>query len=114
MALQIHINDLVNSFKVVCVQESWHLSLASLKNDINAQDVDFHHKFASKISKKGRPSGGLVFIVNNQIKCSSSFPSDRIDILKIGTTAIIQVYLPFNDGTELTSETFVNSYKTSI
>jgi hypothetical protein len=36
----------------------------------------------------------------------ASFPSERIGVLKIGKSAIIQVYLPFNDRSELCCENF--------
>jgi hypothetical protein len=101
-------NELCQAFNVVCIQESWHLSFKSITNEIIIPDKQYFHKLAIKTCKKGRPCGGLVFIVDDNIKCSASFPSDRIGVLKVGDTALIQVYLPFNDRSEFCCENFKN------
>lgn len=93
---QIHLNQLIKDYNIVCVQETWHRSLATLTNNLLHVEKQIFHRFATKSSKKGRGSGGLAFFVDSNLICSAFFPDDRIGILKIGVThSIIQVYLPF-------------------
>ena len=87
---------------IVCIQETWHKSLKEINNTILLPDKKIFHSTATKTAKKGRYSGGLIFIVENNLKSSGYFPSDRIGVLSVGKNSIIQVYLPFYDGKDNT------------
>ena len=81
MSHQTHLNELAKRYNILCIQESWHLSYEQIDENLLIGGKKIFHKQATKTSKKGRPSGGLVFIVDSEIKCSAIFPSKRIGIL---------------------------------
>jgi len=88
-----------------------HLSLEQIKHFIIAPNKKIFHKPGLRLSKRGRPAGGLIFIVDDDIMATATFPSNRIGILKINNLAIIQVYLPYhnpsaesNNATEFETE----------
>ena len=83
---------------IVCIQETWHKSLKEINNTIIIPEKIIFHSTATKTAKKGRCSGGLIFIVENNIISSCYFPNERIGVLNVEVNSIFQVYLPFNDG----------------
>jgi len=92
---QIYINELVSKNNIVCIQESWHLSYEDIKNNILVSEKKFFHVCAQKSDNLGRPSGGLIYVVDKKIKCSAYFPSARVGVLFIHNVALINVYLPY-------------------
>ncbi len=97
---QTHLNELAKQYNVLCIQESWHLSYEQIDENLLIAGKKIFHKYATKTSKKGRPSGGLIFIVDSEIKCSAMFPSKRIGVLLINNLAIMNVYMPFGKDEE--------------
>lgn len=105
---QIHINDLIDMYDIVCVQETWHLSLEEIKKSIDREDTSVSHRNALKASKKGRASGGLAFFYGKNLKTSVQFLSDSIGILYINRLAILQVYLPYNNNESIQNTKFID------
>ena len=59
-----------------------------------------YQKAAKKKTKRGRPVGGLAWIIrkNMEGQVSVTFTSERISVIKHGKKAFIGVYMPYNDG----------------
>ena len=77
------------------IQESFHLSYDEITKVIAVPGKKIYHKLATKQSKKGRPSGGLIYVVDEKLVAADNFPSKRIGVLTINNLALVQVYLPF-------------------
>ncbi|CAF0764457.1 unnamed protein product [Brachionus calyciflorus] len=83
-----YLNTLVLTHNVVCIQETW-----ATNNP------------AEKVNGKRPPSGGLAFIVVNNIICDVKFINNRIGYIKFGDIMVFNLYLPyFNGQTELNLE----------
>lgn len=85
---------------VLCLQETWHKTYDDIDDSIYIKSKKFLHKPATKAYSKGRFSGGLAFIVDENLKCNSEFLNNRIGILKINKLAIINVYLIHFNGSK--------------
>jgi len=89
------LNKVTSRYDIIVLQETMSLKTATIKQAFkNNRNLKFFNKKALKTHKKGRGSGGLSFIVKNNLKCNVDYPSDRIGILRLGNLAIFNVYLP--------------------
>lgn len=95
-----YLNKLVLTHNIVCVQETWATNKNSIKKNIYCLNKRLYFSPARKVSKLGRPSGGLAFIVDNDLKCQVIFKSERVGLINIGDTIIVNVYLPYFDGNQ--------------
>ncbi|CAF0746170.1 unnamed protein product [Brachionus calyciflorus] len=93
-----YLNNLIIDHNIVCIQEHWAVKKDTICQNIYSLDRQIFFSPALKKSKKGRPAGGLAFIVNKDLKCRVKFISHRIGYLKVGNLVIINVYLPFYSG----------------
>ena len=84
-----------NTLQWTCLHSG---NMSQIVKTIILPEKKIFHSTATKTAKKGWYSGGLIFIVENNLKSSFIFPNDRIGVLNVGANSIIQVYLPFNDG----------------
>ena len=101
---QIYYNDLSQKCNILCIQDSWHLSLEEINKYYSVPGKKIFHKLAYKNNNRGRASSGLIFIVDDDLLASEPYPSKRIGVLKINKLAMVQVYLPFfenNDAAKL-------------
>ena len=58
--------NLINKYHIVCLYETFILDIEIVKDVIKDAEVFF--KPAVKLSQHGRPSGGVIIIIKNQIK----------------------------------------------
>ena len=65
-------------------------------------------KCSVKYKKKGRPTGGLLFVVDSNLNAKCKFISRRTGILIVNNLAIIGTYLPSHDGRPSTEITLKN------
>ncbi|CAF1138020.1 unnamed protein product [Brachionus calyciflorus] len=69
-----------------------------LKKNIFSLNKNIFLKPATKLNKTGRQAGGLAIIIDKEIKSSVKFHSDRIESVEMGDLTLINVYLPFFNG----------------
>jgi len=92
------LNEQIDLCDVVAYQEGWNKNLSIIKSCFGKKNVQIFQRPATRISDKGRYSGGIGFIVNQEIKCEHEFINDNIAILLINKLMILNVYLPYYDG----------------
>jgi len=68
------------------------------ENSIYAPNKKLFSKNSVKYKKKGRPTGGLLFVVDTNINAKCKFISRRTGVLTINKLAIIGTYMPSYDG----------------
>lgn len=100
MTNQIYLNKLLLDHDIVCIQETWCMNTTSIDGVISVNNKKIYHKAAIKFSRTGRPSGGLGFIVNKNLKVYVNHISDRISVLKINKLIIINVYMIYDDNSK--------------
>lgn len=105
---QIYLNKLILDHDILCMQETWCTDNAQIDNVINIQGKKIYHKEAKKMSRNGRPSGGLGFIVNKNLRVYIKHISDRISLLKINNLLIININMIYDDGSKENNYTYEN------
>jgi hypothetical protein len=75
-------------------------------NSIYAPNKKIFSKNSIKYKKKGRPTGGLLFVVDSNLKAKCRFISRRTGVLTINKMAIIGTYMPSYDGRPSTEIAF--------
>ncbi|CAF1025656.1 unnamed protein product [Brachionus calyciflorus] len=95
---QAYINKLIMFNSIVCVQETWALNKDKIEDCIYTLNKKTFCSEAKKNASEGRPSGGLAFIVDKNIKCEFYDLDDRINVLVMDGLAIFNVYLTYYDG----------------
>ena len=92
------------------LQEIWMNDGKKFDEKVNP-DKQFKTFFKSAMKneiKRGRPYGGIGWIISNEIgKTSCYFESERISYLKFNNIIIIGVYMHFYDGK---SDSAINDY----
>ncbi|CAF1085776.1 unnamed protein product, partial [Brachionus calyciflorus] len=101
-----YLNSLILNHDIVCVQETWATRKSQIDQNILTPNMNIFFKPAKKIHKKGRPSGGLAFIVNKDIRCKVNYLSDRVGKLSIDGLIILNVYLPFFNNSNENNQDF--------
>ncbi|CAF1049072.1 unnamed protein product [Brachionus calyciflorus] len=77
-----------------------------IKNSIFISEKNIYSKNAPMSSHLGRPSGGLAFIIDQNLNTKCLFLNDRIGILNINKLVIYKVYLSCNNVTSENRLTF--------
>ena len=107
----IYIQKIIEQNQIVFLQETWLDSLNSLDQKINKYNTykTFHRSAMTSKVRKGRPYGGIGWIISKSIKnIFCIFSSERITYIKIDNLVIIGVYMHFNDGKTETALNFEN------
>ncbi|CAF1056437.1 unnamed protein product [Brachionus calyciflorus] len=64
-----YLNTLILTHNIVFIQETWATNLKVIQDNIYCLNKEIFWNPATKIQKKGRPSGGLAMIVDKGITC---------------------------------------------
>ncbi|CAF0830680.1 unnamed protein product [Brachionus calyciflorus] len=88
------------SNSIVCLQETWALNQTKIDNCIYTLNKKIFSRSAKKDSDQGRPSGGIAFIVDKELKCTFIDLDERVNVLIVGNLAIINVYLTYFDASD--------------
>jgi hypothetical protein len=67
-------------------------------NSIYAPNKKLFSKNSIKYKKKGRPTGGLLFVLDSNLNAKFRFISRRTGIVTVNQLAIIGTYMPSYDG----------------
>lgn len=108
---KIYIEKLIENNDIVFIQEAWLDSHKKFDEIINpSKKYKTYFKTAmSEGKKRGRPHGGIGWIVNGEIKnFNCKFITKRISYIKVAETIIIGVYMHFEDGKSDTALNFEN------
>ncbi|CAF0788817.1 unnamed protein product [Brachionus calyciflorus] len=96
-----YINSLIREHAIVCIQETWAETYMKIKNSIFISEKNVYSKNATRSSHLGRPSGGLAFIIDQNLNTKCSFLNDRIGILKINKLVVYNVVVLGDFNTDL-------------
>ena len=94
------INQLVHESDIIFICELMHLTNQKLSDHIYIDNKTIRASPANKIKKKGRGSGGIAFIYNEEIKANCEFYRNRIAVLQMEKIVIIGVYMTYNNSTQ--------------
>jgi len=94
----IAINSLLEISNILCLQETMHKSLDQIEKTICLKGKRLIHIAAKKIKKKGRPSGGLMIIMDETLRYTRSIVKNKYCLIEINKLMLINVYLPYYDG----------------
>ena len=93
-----YLNSLALTHDIVCIQETWSTKQHEIETIIYQLNKKIYINPAKRTEKKGRPSGGLAFIVDKNMDCKFKIHSNRIASIKVMDTLIVNVYLPHFTG----------------
>ena len=82
--------------------ELWNMNHQKVENNIFLINKKIYSKPTTRKHLKGRPSGGMAFIVDSSIASVCNFPNSRIGALTTGSLTIIGVYLAYYGGNNKT------------
>lgn len=84
------------------------MSKAGLVKHFGIPGKNYHTRNATKNASRGRPSGGIAFIVDDDLEVEANMRrSDRIGTLQINKLIIIGVYLTYSDNTDANLDDFI-------
>ena len=93
----------MNKNDIVFLQETWIETESAfdilLNEDRASKAKTFHKSPKRKAVTRGRPHGGIGWIIEHKHKVKCIFISDRISYIKINDIAIVGVYMRANNGT---------------
>ena len=100
----LYINKLMSTNQIIFIKEHW-LNIHEIKNMGNYIDLqnylfNTHMDSSFDTIEKGRPFGGIGWIIHKDIKIESvEFINNKFSILKIAEgPTLIGVYMQYNDG----------------
>ncbi|RNA40614.1 RNA-directed DNA polymerase from mobile element jockey-like [Brachionus plicatilis] len=102
-----YLNKLIIENQVVCIQATWAESIKTIDESIFIPKKSIFWTPATRFFNTGRASGGLAFILNDDLNPKFSTLNERISLIKLSGLAIINVYLKFEnnkDGNRLIFE----------
>ncbi len=80
------------------VNETKSAKQLNIEDVIYLNNKKIFSKNATRVNKKGNNSGGLAFIVDNNLKCRVKYLSNRVGQLRLNNLCILGVYLTYCDS----------------
>lgn len=91
---RIFISELVKAYDIVAIQEHMCANEKKLNRLLVEKSTQIFYTPAKRDGKRGRFSGGLVFLVKDDLYCEHEPINKNISILKINKLSIFNIYLP--------------------